>query len=222
MAYTKKFINPYPDGWENLPSENTPITAEALQAYTDTMEAVEEQLVRTTEKYDDDSINLTGIHTIDSAGNAWFAGDVTDGNGDSIASIKEIALGAGSTAKVFGTKAELDEWLAVEGNSDTLSAGQDIYIVEIDTPDYWWDGTGLQILETEKVDLEDYARKEEIPVKTSELENDSGFLSEIPVATETSIGAVRPDGTSITIDENGILHAASAEEMLDNILGGAS
>lgn len=57
-------------------------------------------------------------------------------------------------AKVFGTKEELDNWLAVDGNSETLKVGQNIYIVETVTPDYWWDGTGLQVLETDKVEID--------------------------------------------------------------------
>lgn len=42
--YTKVFENPYPNGWEDLPSENTPITAEALQEHTDAIEHLEEYL----------------------------------------------------------------------------------------------------------------------------------------------------------------------------------
>lgn len=42
--YTKVFNNPYPSGWENLPSENTPITAEALQEHTDAISHIEDYL----------------------------------------------------------------------------------------------------------------------------------------------------------------------------------
>lgn len=42
--YTKVFDNPYPSGWENLPSENTPITAEALQEHTDAISHIEDYL----------------------------------------------------------------------------------------------------------------------------------------------------------------------------------
>lgn len=42
--YTKVFENPYPDGWENAPSENTPITASALQEHTDAIENIEDYL----------------------------------------------------------------------------------------------------------------------------------------------------------------------------------
>lgn len=104
--------------------------------------------------------NRKNIHTLDWAGNGWFAGDVKNGVGVSLNSLKSavdnlaaIAEG-GSIAKVFDTKADLDAWLENEENTDTLKIGQNIYIKAKDTPDYWWDGTGLQVLETDKVVIE--------------------------------------------------------------------
>lgn len=78
-------------------------------------------------------------------------------------------------AKVFETKAELDEWLAVEGNPETLMAGQNIYIVEAGTPDYWWGGEGLQVLETDKVTIETLTYEETMAILDSE--NDNGEVA---------------------------------------------
>jgi hypothetical protein len=39
--YSKVFTNPYPSGWENLPSVKTPIIAQALQQHTNAIEAIE-------------------------------------------------------------------------------------------------------------------------------------------------------------------------------------
>lgn len=47
-------------------------------------------------------------------------------------------------------------------------------------------------------DLSNYALKEEIP-------DVSGFISEIPTATNTTIGGVKPDGTTITVTEDGTI-----------------
>lgn len=100
------------------------------------------------------------IYTLDWSGNAYYAGDVTNGAGASLNSLKSAVdnlsdiASRGTIAKVLDTKAELDEWLAVEGNPETLSIGQNIYIREKDTPDYWWDGEALQVLETDKVVIE--------------------------------------------------------------------
>lgn len=100
------------------------------------------------------------IFAVDWAGNAVFAGNVTNGAGVSLNSLKStvdnlqtIAEG-GSIAKVFDTKSDLDAWLSVGGNAETLKIGQNIYITAKGTPDYWWDGIGLQVLETDKVEIE--------------------------------------------------------------------
>ena len=43
-SYTKVFTNPYPSGWKNLPSTNTPIIAQALQQHTNAIVAIENYL----------------------------------------------------------------------------------------------------------------------------------------------------------------------------------
>lgn len=52
MAYTPTYTKPYPDGWQNLPEETTPITAEALNEIDGAIEAIESQLQTTTENYE--------------------------------------------------------------------------------------------------------------------------------------------------------------------------
>lgn len=44
MGYTPSFTPQYENGWENLPIEETPITAEALNAYDDAIENIEDYL----------------------------------------------------------------------------------------------------------------------------------------------------------------------------------
>ncbi len=116
------------------------------------------------------------IRTLDWAGNAYFAGNVTNGVGVSLNSLKSavdslatVAEG-GAIAKAFDTKAELDEWLAMEGNAETLKVGQNIYIAETGTPDYWWDGTRLQVLETEKVEIESMTYEETMAILNATAE----------------------------------------------------
>ena len=45
-----------------------------------------------------------------------------------------------------------------------------------------------------------------IPTKTSDLQNDSGFLEEVPVASSDDVGGIRV-GTGLAIDQDGILSA---------------
>ena len=58
---------------------------------------------------------------------------------------------------VFATVEALDAWLAVADNVATLKVGDNLFIKDVGVPDYWWDGTKKQKLETQKVDLTAYA-----------------------------------------------------------------
>ena len=87
------------------------------------------------------------------------------------------------------------------------------------------------------IDLSDYALKEELPTKTSELENDSGFITgneveekdyatkeyveeqisnieitdkyELPIASQDTLGGIKV-GANLTIDEDGTLNATAS------------
>ena len=67
-----------------------------------------------------------------------------------------------------------------------------------------------------------YAAASDVPTRTSQLTNDSGYLTEMPAATESSIGGVKVDGTTITIDADGVIHAVSSQELAESVLGGES
>lgn len=67
-----------------------------------------------------------------------------------------------------------------------------------------------------------YAAQSDIPTQTSQLTNNSGYLTSVPVATDATIGGVKVDGTTITIDEDGTIHAVSAQELAESVLGGES
>ncbi len=61
-------------------------------------------------------------------------------------------------------------WTYVEGSigdinydyikSHNIAVGTNLYIRDIGVPDYWWDGSKVQQLETQKVDLAEYADKD--------------------------------------------------------------
>ena len=76
--------------------------------------------------------------------------------------VEAIAKGK-NRAHVFDTKEELDSWLEDEDNIATLQKGDNIYIKEVDTPDYWWTGEAISELETQKVNLTEYAKTTDIP-----------------------------------------------------------
>ncbi|KAA6373038.1 MAG: hypothetical protein EZS28_031435 [Streblomastix strix] len=56
-------------------------------------------------------------------------------------------------AYVFSTQEELNDWMAIQENVANLAIGDNLYIVDKDVIDYWWDGTDLKILETELPDM---------------------------------------------------------------------
>lgn len=67
-----------------------------------------------------------------------------------------------------------------------------------------------------------YASAGDIPTQTSQLTNDSGYITEVPVATVGAAGIVRVDGSTITIDTDGTIHAVQIAEFEESMLGGAS
>lgn len=95
-------------------------------------------------------------------------------------------------AFVFDSVADLDTWLSDSENVSRLKTGDVFWIRDTEVPDYWWDGESKtkQIMETTKVDLSEYALKTEIPVKTSDLQNDSDFATNAGV--DTKLGGYQP------------------------------
>ncbi len=63
-----------------------------------------------------------------------------------------------ATGYVFDTVDALDAWLSDSANTASLVLGDNLYIRATDVPDYWWDGAQKQILETQKVDLDEYVK----------------------------------------------------------------
>lgn len=81
--------------------------------------------------------------------------DQSDINGlsDTIATIAEIANGK-NKSKVFDTVDAMNTWLADSENTKDLKTGDVFLIRAVDVPDYWWDGSSAQVLETAKVTIE--------------------------------------------------------------------
>jgi PHD/YefM family antitoxin component YafN of YafNO toxin-antitoxin module len=82
-------------------------------------------------------------------------------NIENISKQAEVIARGRATGYVFETIADLDEWLLNEENASKLTLGDNFYIVATNVPDYWWDGTQKRVLETEKPDLTEYAKKEQ-------------------------------------------------------------
>ena len=81
--------------------------------------------------------------------------DQSDINGldGTIATLTEIANGK-SMSKVFDTVDAMNTWLEDSENTKNLKTGDVFLIRAADVPDYWWDGSSAQVLETTKVTIE--------------------------------------------------------------------
>lgn len=115
-----------------------------------------------------DSANTTAQNAHVTAQNASDAVDdlqeqvddvrVTAVEATSKAETAEAVAKGRATGYVFDTVADLDAWLNVPANSEKLLLGDNLYIRATEVPDYWWDGEQKQILETQKVDLDEYVK----------------------------------------------------------------
>ena len=175
MAYTKVFTNPHPNGWDN-PSERPPITADVLQAHTDAIQAIDNYLA---------------------AGGGAGGG----GGGDYVLPVatKTILGGVkvdGSTITVTadGTISASAAAGGIQSTGDLINTG---------------DGTGSRYVnESELAEIAfsgQYSDLKNRVTKTSELTNDSGFLSTVPKATTTTLGGIKLDGETLTMDINGVV-----------------
>lgn len=69
------------------------------------------------------------------------------------------SLAGSAPGLVFDTVADMEAYVAE--HAAELKVGQNLYIREVDVPDYWWDGKAVQELEV-KVDLSGYAKQAEV------------------------------------------------------------
>lgn len=84
-------------------------------------------------------------------------------------------------SKVFDTNDEFMEWLTIQENVNSLVIGQCFYIRESDSPDYWYDGVQMLIIET---DLQ--------PLKNLINENDNAIT-----LIQNDINSINNDLTSL-------------------------
>lgn len=134
MAYEREFTKPYPSGWENIPSHNTPVTAEIMDDYDDAIEHIEDFLNGSTAIF---PIQATGGMTqpvgIDENGRlvtmpgGGTAESVTYDNTESElestdvqGAIDELASGAGGSTAATTTYDNTESGLEAENVQDAI------------------------------------------------------------------------------------------------------
>jgi hypothetical protein len=127
-----------------------------------------------------------------------------------------IAKGINS-AKVFDTTADMEAWLSDENNKGKCQVGNNLYIIDVDVPDWWIaevldtpdSETGyyykIAQLEVQKVDLTDINEDiDALENRIEFLENRESGLAPQPITNVSATGLGYVDGTSelnITWDE---------------------
>jgi hypothetical protein len=177
MAYTKKFVNPHPNGWDN-PSERPPITADVLQAHTDAIQAIDNYLAA-----GGGGEGGGGSYELPIATSTILGGVKVDGE-----TITITADGTISTTAEGG---------AVRKTSDLINDGDGSGSRFVNQSEL-----GAVALNNNYSSLDG---KPTIPTKVSELANDSKFLSEIPKASTTTVGGIKVDGEILNIASDGTL-----------------
>ncbi|KAA6401106.1 MAG: hypothetical protein EZS28_003364 [Streblomastix strix] len=66
--------------------------------------------------------------------------------------VRDTASGK-SKGCVFETTQEMNTWIEDQENVAKLAIGDNLYIIDKEVMDYWWDGTALRALETELPDM---------------------------------------------------------------------
>lgn len=147
--------------------------------------------------------------------------------------VESIAKGANQTITFDDYKDFINAFNTIDNN--VYNKGQNVMIGTLEVPDLWIkdimpttniyeyttdnqfikdlnSGTAqvgyylFSQLETQKVDLKDYAKKTEIPTKVSQLENDSNFVKNTDYATASNGGVVKIDNYyGASISASGIL-----------------
>jgi hypothetical protein len=157
--------------WDSKP------TIEQIKADSE----IDNLLTNTHAPHSDDQ-DLSGLQTIN-------ANSLTTTNKTIVEAINEVnAIVKGkSKGYVFNTKASLDIWLSNPTNKALLNNGDNLFIVALDTPDYWWDFADqiYHPLESEKVDLTGY-------VANSRTVNSKALTSDIVLTTDDIAESVTP------------------------------
>lgn len=189
MSYTPKYSKPYPNGWQDSPSKETPVMAENLNAYDNVLLAIEQYL---SSEIGEDYAKLTDAGYslgLDIDHSTYVMTISLKNKAGEVISSKSIDFPIESMV-VDASYSEGILALSLQ-NGTTL----DVDISAI---------VGGLVADTRKIaglDLKDDITAEElrnalsVPTKTSELENDSQYITADDIIPEDSVvakGEIKP------------------------------
>ena len=146
---------------------------------------------RVAKQYVDNLRDNLNSQIASSNGLADSAGQVAS-QAKTIAENAELIAKGRATGYVFDTVQAMLTWIGVEGNKAKLVVGDNLYIRELDVPDFWWDGNTYHPLETQKVNLTEYIKQSDVdteisPTSTKPIQSRAVFLA--LNALENSLGS---------------------------------
>lgn len=144
---------------------------------------------------------------------------------DKVYDVEAIAKGR-SAGYVFDTEDAMTTWVAA--HSDELNLGDNLYIRATNVPDYWWDGTLVQPLETQKVDLTEYAKTSTVNTELGKKQDKLTAGTNITISGTTisaKSDSTKQDkltaGTNITISGTTISAKSDATKQ-DKLISGTT
>lgn len=207
--------------WKDLPDRDTPISAERLTHIEQGIkEAADERALK--EIYDDNYLNLGrkdgtqrgypsaafGYNTIASGSSSCATGTNTEASGNFSYAGGMFTKAIGEAQHVTGKyNISQKNYAEIIGGGTSDSDRKNIRTLD-------WTGNGWF--------AGDVTNGEGVSLNSLKAAINNMDSTNVPVATTESAGKVKPDGTTITIDEDGTIHAVSAQEITESVLGGAS
>lgn len=176
---------------------------------------VDAQYVHTDNNYDDfakskvDAIPVDPKYTDTIYNDTILKQDIAETK--IIAERAEVVAKRRATAYIYDTVEDLDTALTDEEFVARLVIGDNFYIRALDVPDYWWDGTTKQQLETEKPDLTGLVK--DVQVNDSSIATDG--IANIPIGSATVLGVFKVNsGAGIDVGSSGDLRVKAAPKSL--------
>lgn len=129
----------------------------------------------------------------------------------------EIIAKGRAKGYVFTTKEDMDLWLQDDEHTKLLNQGDNLYIIAKDVPDYWWDGTKVEELETQKVELTEYIKDTDYATSTKGGTVKINTLYAINIAQDGTISNI-PLTYDIYINRSSF--TAISKGTLENVIAG--
>lgn len=211
--YIKHFKNPYPDGYQDRPSEETPETAAILNMKSQTLEAIETYLVdNPIPSKTSDLNNNSGFVTADSPTFTGTPKAPTPADADNSTRLATTAYVKTLISNLVNGAPETLDTLkeiadALEENDDVVQALNEAIANKADKTEIPTVNNGTLTIQKNGTNVQTFSANQSgnttanliVPTKTSELQNDSRFskINRIDMSVTTNDKGIAPVGVQV-------------------------